>query len=84
MVAIDTKKRDVQYLESPIEWQHYPMCPVKRTVEGGLECGIVLITGPTVYKANIYTVESYDDLMECEKEEFASVEELVAAGWQVD
>jgi hypothetical protein len=84
MVAIDTKKRDVQYLSDSTQWQRWPMCPVKRTRDGECECGIVLMDAPTVYKVNMFMIGSIDDFDDCEKEEFASMEDLVDAGWQVD
>jgi hypothetical protein len=64
-------------------WPNFPILPVKK-VDGSWECGIVVANDlATVILVNMWSLAAMtaQDLEQCERLTFDSVEALVAAGW---
>ncbi|MBI2851974.1 MAG: hypothetical protein HYX84_02555 [Chloroflexi bacterium] len=70
----------IQMLKDEDRWPRWPVLPMIRRRDG--ECGLVVAgRGPTIYLANLFQL---DKLPSAEKISFASYEDMVDAGWEVD
>lgn len=78
-------------MATPDRWPCYPLLPLIRHREnGGLDLGVLVhgVDPPgqaTVFRACLFRFPmTIDDLLACPKEVFASLFEVVSAGWRVD
>ena len=68
------------------EWPCYPLLPLRRNRDKEPHCAVIVASqGPVVFVANMFALaDGTQDLIECEKLEYASFQELVDDGWYVD
>jgi hypothetical protein len=95
---IRAEKDNIAFLSNCGMWPTWPACPVKNhrlSQESMPICGLVFDNNPlsvggrvkctpTVFILNMFrgwTKEEYDN---CKKFKYDTIEEMVAAGWQVD
>lgn len=77
---------DKELILTPDAWPNWPLLPMKKSVEHGMPNVAVMVdagldTGKVVlYLANMWS----ENLTGSEKLEFASVDDLLEAGWRVD
>jgi len=83
---------DTAFLNDPRQWPMGAICPVKIYDQGrgeGPRHGFVALDPqtrrptPVVFLLGIHEINS-ENLENCHKEKFISVEEMVRSGWMVD
>jgi len=78
---------DKEMMETPLEWSGWPFLPLKKFVRDGFppEIGFIFNGAPTrVYRKGIYGPHDVVDLSTIPYDSFASVDDVIAAGWIVD
>lgn len=70
---------DLGYMKNPMTWVNV-MCPMKRYVDGRLQCAYLASSEPVLWHGNIWNPNWKDD----REERFTSHEAILAAGWVVD
>ncbi len=94
----DRQKQALHYLSSPEEWCYDSLLPLTRWKDDKKEFGFLLNNRqinfevlshhqPTLYLGNIFALEGdrlIQQLMELPKKTYASFEEMVLDGWEVD
>lgn len=74
----------VDMMQNSDRWPHWPILPVKRTMQVSHQLGVMVAgQGPVVYGLSMFDV-TREKLDTCAREEFESFEALHAAGWVVD
>lgn len=81
-----------EYMQDPGMWPHWPILPMRKSTKGlDGEYGVVVCNGNErsllrVYKADMFAFVECDakKAADLPREEFSSIEELLAAGWLVD
>lgn len=71
------------FIKNPNKWPAWPALPLKRRTTGEMETAYLWgdpVVPIKVYKGNIWSIKAEDPIIG----EFDSVEELLAAGWEVD
>jgi len=85
--AVDWKKRSILFLQSPDEWPCWPVCPVKKYVEGSTAWPVLgyVISGTfDVVEGNIYLFGAGKVDNKTQVHSYESAEDVVDDGWVVD
>ena len=69
---------DLRYISNPMLWVSLA-CPLKRMKDRRWEFAYMIGDGPNIYWGNMWGMSSED-----RKEAFASYEDIIAQGWEVD
>lgn len=90
----ERQQKDVRAIEEGYLWPHYPFIPVKRYVNGDMECALMVDRmGWNVWIGNLFEVATIlgpgahkvsDMLADCPKLEYANAQEWLDAGWRID
>jgi hypothetical protein len=91
---VGLRERNLLFLATPGLWPDRPFLPLVRRKPEGLELGVLFDCSvaegregfsTTVFLCNLfYLPPTAAEFFELPKEEFASPEEIFAAGWRVD
>lgn len=87
--------RDLLYLSTPVLWPVHPFLPIIRyKSDGEMDCGVLYDVREqahlsefqfTVFLTNLFQLpETESAFLNLPKEQFASLDQLIAAGWVVD
>ena len=88
--AVTNSSSDKQFISNSDKWVNYPLLPVKnyKIKKYDLICGIMVAgDNHTVYLVNMYNLKTgflKDILKDVPKNEYANIDELLNAGWEVD
>lgn len=80
------KTESLAMMKNPVSWPQMVLPLKKRAENGGMpEMGILLGNKPTIYRVNMWELAGpLSKLEDGPKDEFASYEAIVEAGWVVD
>lgn len=75
---------DVEFLNNPRLWPHWPLCPVKRQGPDGREVACVMEIGLMRQRFILIHANLWADKLNAPSEPVVSAQALVDAGWRVD
>ena len=77
---------DKEFIEDPNLWPYWPLLPMKRHNGVDFQCGLVLQNRPTVVLlgVNIYASDRAELLERAPRQSYASIDDMLADGWQID
>lgn len=83
------EEEDIAFIKDPTRWPNKLVLPVKNykeRIEGGWpKMGIIMVFNTqTVFLKNMFELDHNTDFSTLPKQEYDSVEAMVAAGWIVD
>ena len=88
MCEIDREHlKNKQMILDSSKWLYRPLLPVKRTVKGFEELGVIWAVGKRsiVYIGNLFTLPNkVKEFANLSKYEYENVDQLLADGWVVD
>jgi hypothetical protein len=75
----------IEFISNP-QWWEKEVLPVKKTIDGELECGVIHRSNlVTVKHANLFMLpKTFEEFLKLDGETYFSVPEMVANGWRVD
>ena len=77
-VKTNRQPTEEEFMKNTALWPG-SVCPIKRRVDGRLQCAYLVNARPVVYHGNMWEPKTSDP-----REEFESHAAIVAAGWVVD